>query len=115
MIKKVKIKRIVTWGLGLLFYLAISISPVNWFLPNTHPHRFTADQGKCYIFEFRNGRDPYGRVMAIFDGYKARTNQPNLKLYRNFHRKWWQVWNWLDFITHPRWRLPYVETDAEAL
>jgi len=49
-----------------------------------------------------------------FEAYKTETNQPNLVLHRRFYRKWWQIWNWVDFFTERRWDYPYAERDEDT-
>lgn len=103
-------KRVLRWVLGIiliLFYWIISCTPVNLFLPHCSPYVFCADNNGFCDNELWKGRDPFGSVMIRFESYKNKVQKPDLQLYRCFKRKWWQVWNWPDFLVHPRWDVPY--------
>ncbi len=77
----------------ILFMLVTNFTILRFFLPQHYP---------------------LGSVMMDFERYKKETNQPNLVLYRCFYRKWWQVWNWADFLTLPCFDLPYAERDEDT-
>jgi hypothetical protein len=103
--------------LGIVFFALFLISNltlVNLYLPNNWPHRYCADKCSFETHEMTKGHNPYGRVLQEFEDYKAEKDKRNLKLYRRFPIKWWQVWNWLDYLSHPRWRLPYAERDEDT-
>jgi hypothetical protein len=98
----------------ILFTLATNFTILRFFLPQHYPHIYCADKCKFWFPERAKGHDPYGQVIQTFEHYKKETNQPNLVLYRRFYRKWWQVWNWVDFLTLPCFDLPYAERDEDT-
>ena len=97
----------------IAFFLA-SNTILNNFFPHSYPYRFCSDQCKFDALELGKGHDPLRRVEIGFAEYKILHNKKNLVLHRRFYRKWWQIWNWIDFITHPRWSYPYAENDADT-
>ena len=100
--------------LFLLFFVLTNFTYLRFFLPQSYPHRFCSDQCRFWTYEKAKGHDPVGSVVIDFERYKKETNQPNLVLYRRTPRKWWQIWNYVDFLTHKRWSYPYAETDEET-
>ncbi|MGQ0553481.1 MAG: hypothetical protein ACT4PU_09715 [Planctomycetota bacterium] len=46
-------------------------------------------------------------VVARFVEHKQRSGHGDLILFRSFQRDAWRFWNWYDYLTHPRWELPY--------
>lgn len=100
--------------LFLLFLLASNFTYLNVYLPQCYPYRFCSDKCKFEDYELGKGHDPLGRVQFNFEYYKRRTNKPDLVMYRRFHRKWWQLWNWYDFFTHRRWAYPYARRDEDT-
>lgn len=98
----------------LALFLVVNLSIINLKFPHSYPYRFCSDKGKFEVLELGKGRDPLGRVQLAFEDYKVRTNKLDLKLYRRFERKWWQVWNWVDFLANKRWCYPYAERDEDT-
>lgn len=35
-------------------------------------------------------------------------------LYRTFKEDWWNFYRWLDYATHPRWKLPYLPDERHG-
>lgn len=98
--------------LTLVSFLICNLTIVNMFLPHTTvPLIFCADQGRFEAHEFGN-HDPIGSIQNSFEEYKLQANKPDLILYRKFPRDWCQVWNWLEFLFHPRWKYPYAGKDG---
>ncbi|MCC7246867.1 MAG: hypothetical protein IT269_14370 [Saprospiraceae bacterium] len=112
-------KRVLRWVLGILlmlFYVVISMTPVNMLLPhNRSPYVYSADNNEYCEFELGKAQDPYGRVLSGFEAYKLKKGNPSLQLYRCFKPDWWQIWNWPDFLVHNRWYLPYNPDCEECL
>lgn len=98
----------------VLLFLASNLTYLNVYLPHSYPYRYCADQCRFEDRELGKGHDPLGRVEVNFLDYRARTNNYQAVLHRRFYRKWWQIWNWVDFLTHKRWSYPYAETDEES-
>ena len=92
----------------------INLTPLRFFFPQTYPHEWCSDGGKFWTMERGKGHDPYGSVIASFEAYKKEVNKPALVLHRRFYRKWWQVWNWYDFLTYPHWKHPYAESNEAS-
>lgn len=97
-----------------LFMALTNFSFLRYYLPQTYPHPYCADKCKFWTIEKATGRNPLASVENSFNTYKVETNQPNLVLHRRFYRKWWQIWNWADFLTHERWSYPYAEKDEDT-
>ena len=91
-----------------------NISFLRYFLPQTYPHTYCSDKCHFWTIERAIGHNTLGSVELAFNKYKIETGQPNLLLYRRFYRKWWQIWNWYDFFTSPRWDYPYAEKDEDT-
>ena len=108
-----KFKYVLTVFLLILFFVS-NLSILNNFLPNCYPYKFCSDKGRFEDFELPKGHDPLWRVVHNFEIYTIENNKRDLVLHRRFSRKWWQVWNWLDFLFHPRWRYPYASNDEET-
>ncbi len=83
-------------------------------LPQSGPYRFCANKCDYENWELPKGRAPLTALENHFEKYKNFVNKPDLILYRRFYRKWWQAWNWYDFLTHPRWKYPYAERDEDT-
>lgn len=98
----------------ILFLLLSNFTYLNVYLPQCYPYRFCSDKCTFEVYELGKGHDPIGRVELYFKQYKESENKPNLVLYRRFPRKWWQVWNWYDFLSHRRWSYPYAERDEDT-
>jgi hypothetical protein len=114
MTKFVKISLIASTITVIVLFLIVNLTLVNRFLPGYGPRRYCADKGAFYAHELYKGHDPLYRVILLFDEHKVETNQLDLVLYRRFERKWWQVWNWLDFMFNPRWDIPYAASDEDT-
>lgn len=113
--KYLKKKLLYVFGAALIFlFFVTNITLVNLYLPNNWPHRYCSDGCNFETYEMVKGHDPFGRVCQEFENYKSEKNKRNLVLYRRFQIQWWQVWNWLDYLSHPRWRLPYAEVDEDT-
>ncbi len=101
-------------SLVLIFVLVSNFTYLNVYLPQCYPFRYCANKCDFEMNERGKRRDPFGDVEMEFEKYKWDAQNRNLKLHRRFYRKWWQVWNWYDFITHRRWRCPYAANDADT-
>jgi hypothetical protein len=51
---------------------------------------------------------PLSEVEREFEKYKRTKADPSLRLCRTFEHDWWNFLRWHDYLTHPRWRLPYM-------
>jgi hypothetical protein len=102
------------FGLFVLFVLLSNFTYLNVFLPNSGPFRYCSNKCDFELAELGKGHDPVGRVESYFEEYQEKMKRPELKLYRRFHRKWWQIWNWHNFLTHRRWKHPYAERDEDT-
>ena len=100
--------------LGLVFLVISNFTYLNVYLPQCYPYRFCADKCMFYTIERGKGHDPLGSVEIAFEAYKEETGKKDILLHRRFYRKWWQVWNWYDFLTHRRWSYPYAERDGDT-
>lgn len=100
--------------LFLLFFLISNLTIFNMYFPHSDPYRFCAAKCDFEDLELGKGHDPLGRVQDNFEAYKLRTGKNDAVLYRRFDRKWWHIWNWIDFATHPRWNYPYAERDEDT-
>lgn len=109
-------KKVIRFSLFLLAALIIltNVSFLRYFLPQTYPHRYCTDKGNFCTIERGKGHDTLGSVYLDFEAYKKETSQPNLVLHRRFYRKWWQIWNWYDFVTADRWDIPFAESDEKT-
>jgi hypothetical protein len=97
-----------------LFMVLTNFTPLNDFLPQHWPHLYCADKGKFCSLERAKGHNTFGSVILDFERYKKQTNNPNLVLHRRFYRKWWQIWNWANFILDPIWDVTYAERDEDT-
>jgi len=97
--------------LFLLFFLLSNFTPLNMYLPNCYPYRYCADNCQFETYEVAKGIDPFYGVEMGFEKYKKGYPEKKSTLHRRFHRKWWQIWNWYDFLSHRRWRYPYAASD----
>lgn len=100
--------------LFLLFFVITNFTYLRFTLPESGIHKFCSNKCEFEDWELGKGHDPLGSVEVSFENYKKRINKPELVLHRRFYRRWWQVWNWYDFLTHPRWKYPYAESDEET-
>lgn len=98
----------------VIFLIISTFTPIRYFLPSTFPHRYCADSCGYWTYEKATFKDRYADVRNGFEAYKTGVNKPHLVLHRRFAMKWWQIWNWFDYATHPRWRLPYAERDEDT-
>jgi hypothetical protein len=98
----------------VIFMLVTNFSFLRFFLPQTYPHTWCSDQCRFWTMEKAKGHDPLKSVEMAFDTYKIQANKPNLILHRRFYRKWWQVWNWYDFMSNRCWTYPYSERDEDT-
>lgn len=112
-----RIKKVFKWillPLFLVFFLISNFTILNIFLPHCSPYRYCSDHCNFWTYEKGKGRDPFGDVELGFKNYKSDVQNPDLILHRRFYRKWWQIWNWYDFLTHKRWSYPYAENDEDT-
>lgn len=100
--------------LFVLLLILVNCSFLRYFFPQTYPHTYCSDKCKFWTLEKGKGRHTLEDVEMSFEAYKTETNQPNLVLHRRFYRKWWQIWNWVDFFTERRWDYPYAERDEDT-
>jgi hypothetical protein len=109
-------KKIIVFFIGFLmiFIIVSNLTFLRYFLPQTYPHKFCADQCKFWTYERATGHNTLGSVEMEFERYKKETKQPMLILHRRFYRHWWQIWNWYDFLASPRWDYPYAEKDEDS-
>jgi hypothetical protein len=98
----------------VFLFFAANLTPINLLLPHSGPYFYVSDNGKFASYERGKAREPYASLLNWFAQYKKQTNKQDLILHRRFHRHWWQVWNWVDFMTHPRWDMPYAESDENS-
>jgi len=112
--KKKLIIRLSIFVIILLFILNNGVTKYFIPLPSSWPHKYCADKGNFCTLEKGKGRDTFGSVLIAFNRYKDETKQPDLVLYRRFYRKWWQVWNWGEYIFAPYWSCPYAESDENT-
>lgn len=55
------------------------------------------------------GNRTFEEITTYHVRYKeCHPTHPDPTLYRRFSMKWWHFWNWFNYFTHPRWRLPYL-------
>ena len=101
-------------ALFAIFLIITNFTYVHIAFPQSDIYRFCANKCEYEDWELGGGHDPFGSVLDSFEGYKSKTNNNNLVLYRRFQRHWWQVWNWYDYCTHPRWGCPYAEKDEDT-
>jgi hypothetical protein len=99
--------------LAILFFVS-NMTILNMYLPHSYPYRFCADKCQFEVYELGKGHDPIGRVQTCFEDYKADHHRNYAVLHRRFSRNWWQVWNWVEFMFHPRWKYPYAERDEDT-
>jgi hypothetical protein len=102
------------FGLFVLFVLLSNYTYLNLFLPDCGPFRYCSNKCEYEETERVLGSDPFSRVERHFKEYQEEMKRPELKLYRRFPRKWWQVWHWHNFLTHRRWKYPYAERDEDT-
>lgn len=110
-------KKIISYVLFVLFVIFILVSNFTYFnvyLPQCYPYRYCTDKCRFDVNEIGKGHDPFGSVELSFEKYKSDVQNPDLVLHRRFYRKWWQIWNWYDFLTHKRWSYPYAENDEDT-
>ena len=100
--------------LFLLFFFITNFTYLRFTLPQSGVYRFCSDKCLFEDYELGKGRDPIGSVELSFKKYKIEANKSNLVLHRRFYRRWWQIWNWVDFVTHKRWSYPYAERDEDT-
>lgn len=98
----------------LIFFVISNFTLLNEFLPDTYPHRFCSDTGQYVDYELPTKRYALLSVQQHFSEYRQQTNKKDITLYRRFHRKWWQIWNWVDFMTNERWSYPYASRDEDT-
>jgi hypothetical protein len=98
----------------LIFFVISNFTLLNEFLPDTYPHRYCADKGQYCAYELPTKRYAWLSLQQDFSNYRFTKQKMDLLLYRRFHRKWWQIWNWADFLTHERWSYPYAEKDEDT-
>lgn len=58
---------------------------------------------------FRDGIGTYSNVLNDFDAYKQSIDSPNEVLFRTFTPHWGYLDKHLEYIIHPRWKLPYMK------
>ena len=46
-------------------------------------------------------------MLQPFFEAERRAHAPDVVIYRTAEPDWWRVWQWPDFVSHPRWDLPY--------
>lgn len=93
--------------LALIVFLVINLTYLNVYFPHVRHLRYMSEDDQWETIERGKGRDPFGSVVLSFEEYKKDTNGKDLKMHRCFTRDWFQVWNWIDFTFHPRWKVPY--------
>ena len=98
---KSKIK-IVALFVMLLAFVLTNVTYLNVYIPHSYPYRFCADKCRFDDIELGKGHDPLRRVEINFADYQQYYNKYDINLHRRFPRKWWQIWNWIDFLTHRR-------------
>ena len=99
----------------LVFLLLSNLTLLRYTFPQSNEaHKFCSDQCKFEYWELMKGKGQFESILVSFESYKIRVNKPDLILHRRFHRRWWQFWNWYDFLTHPRWKYPYADSDKET-
>jgi hypothetical protein len=106
---RVKLLRRFIW-VFLIFFVISNFTILNEFLPGTWPHRFCSDKGQYQAYELPTKRYALLSVQKNFSEYRYSTNK-DIILYRRFYRRWWQIWNWVDFMTNERWTYPYANSD----
>lgn len=58
------------------------------------------------------GRRSYAQVADLLDNYRrCQPTSPDTVLYRTFRKEPGEFYNWLAFLTHPRYRLPYIDSE----
>lgn len=98
----------------IAFVLLSNFTILNDFLPNCTPYKYCSDQCRFLAYEVYFKGFSLEDIENSFAEYKLKNNKPEIILYRRFNRKWWQIWNWYDFIFHRRWEYPYAQGDEST-
>lgn len=78
------------------------------YMPKHEAYTYSANKYDFTSTELEGIDDPVGKVEFELYEYQILMRNSDHKLYRNFDRKWWQVWNWYDYLTNRRWFYPHV-------
>ena len=99
--------------IGLLGITNFTI--INELLPDVGRMDYASDKGNYRAHEVYTTRAfSFESVMINFEAYKKEQNKPDLILHRRFERNWRYWWDWYDYLSHPRWKLPYAERDEDT-
>jgi hypothetical protein len=102
------------WLVGCIitFILLSNYTFIHRYLPQPGPYTYCSNRCDFEDAEPAQDKDPLGKVEIRFYKYQVLMRNSDLKLYRRFERKWWQFWNWHNFLTHRRWWYDYAERDT---
>lgn len=63
------------------------------------------------LAEWKTGKITYDQVQQHFSQFKkCFPTSADTILYRTFTKDAWQFWNWAGYLTHPRYKLPYINS-----
>jgi hypothetical protein len=111
------LKRTIIVGGLITFLIAVlaitNFTILNRYLPQPGPFNYCSNQCDFSDFELVKGHNRLAAVELHFYQYKVRKRNDDYILYRRFELKWWQFWNWYDFLTERRWTYPYASSDED--
>lgn len=111
-LRRVRGRRKLAWcaagSLLILYLLNFTLLPVFLGLkPFIHVYHYESSDGGYRGFECPEKGRKYGMVQRQFAAYQEECDKSDAVLYRTQQRHFWKVWNWADYLTHPRWDIPF--------
>ncbi|WP_259016538.1 hypothetical protein [Emticicia fluvialis] len=84
------------------------------FLPEFHikDFNYSTAHGEFRMWEDEMKGPHIRDIDIIFKSFReCYPTSPDTIVYRNFRRNIWEFWNWGNFFTHERYKLPYLSPD----
>lgn len=69
-------------------------------------YNYTSNSGEFEVIEIPWKGIKFENTLANFKAYKEQNTNDTI-LYRNFPKKPLHFWNWYEYATHDRYKLPY--------
>lgn len=98
-----------------LFLIISNLPPIKPLLEMffSYEYIYVSDDLVFIESEIKSKGRNYDEVLRWFDYYKKECKQPDAIVYRAFRINPLKFWLWWEFLTHPKFRLPYKKVPQE--
>jgi hypothetical protein len=102
---------IVLFSAFVVFLLVTNLTIAKYYFPRPAVCQYQTSDGICFR-EIPKRKDPYGDIVLAFEEHKSKKPDQVLLLNRCTKRDWTLVWEWFEYLVHPRFKHKRIECNC---